>query len=325
MYFGSVRFFKHLIITVIVLSIIIPLLLAITFGVQNSKLKRQIAALDSSSSNSVNMQAPIGGGNDTQGNSPVNESSSNSSQESSASSNSDVEDLGYQNLYPDLFVEPTKKVANPEGNKVVYLTFDDGPSQNTEKILNILDQYNVKATFFVCRHDEEAVKPLYKEIVDRGHTIAIHAANHDYDVIYQSVEAYLEDFNNIFNYVYELTGVKCELFRFPGGSSNVKNADVNKEIAAEMLRRGFTYHDWNVDSGDADSKTKSTQQIIDITLRQAQAKTKSVVLMHDAAAKKYTPDALPTVIQTLLDQGYKFEKLDASVKPFNQIIYSDGN
>ena len=92
-----------------------------------------------------------------------------------------------------------------------------------------------------------------------------------------------------------------------------------------MLRRGFTYHDWNVDSGDADSKTKSTQQIIDITLRQAQAKTKSVVLMHDAAAKKYTPDALPTVIQTLLDQGYKFEKLDASVKPFNQIIYSDGN
>ena len=118
MYFGSVRFFKHLIITVIVLSIIIPSLLAITFGVQNSKLKRQIAALDSSSSNSVNMQAPIGGGNDTQGNSPVNESSSNSSQESSASSNSDVEDLGYQNLYPDLFVEPTKRLQIPKVTKL---------------------------------------------------------------------------------------------------------------------------------------------------------------------------------------------------------------
>lgn len=329
MYFGSVRFFKHLIITMIALMIIIPWILAITFGVQNSQLKREVTRL-SSSIDISNTSTP-----GVQGDQPGDDRNQDSSDadtskpDDQASSNSEAEETpvhtppdpdgpAYQSLYPDLYVKKEKQVANPEGNKIVYLTFDDGPSKNTEKILDILDEYKIKATFFVKRHDEPEIQALYKEIVERGHTIALHSSSHDYKKIYASVEAFLDDFNEIYEYVYSLTGVHCNLFRFPGGSNATEASEVNPEIAYEMRRRGFIYHDWNNDSGDADKSTPSAQYIINKTLNTiSSSQDKYVVLMHDAAAKTTTPEALPTIIEELLNQGFKFDKLDGTVKNFD--------
>ena len=136
-------------------------------------------------------------------------------------------------------------------DNAVYLTFDDGPSARTDEILEILDKYGVKATFFVVGANEEGDLERMQKIVAAGHTLAIHSYSHDYKKIYASVEAYLEDFNQMFCQIYEATGVKPQIFRFPGGSVNSYNVGIHQQLIAEMTRRGFVYFDWNVANGDA--------------------------------------------------------------------------
>lgn len=131
-------------------------------------------------------------------------------------------------------------------DNAVYLTFDDGPSARTDEILEILDKYGVKATFFVVGANEEGDLERMQKIVAAGHTLAIHSYSHDYKKIYASVEAYLEDFNQMFCQIYEATGVKPQIFRFPGGSVNSYNVGIHQQLIAEMTRRGFVYFDWNV-------------------------------------------------------------------------------
>ena len=127
----------------------------------------------------------------------------------------------------------------------VYLTFDDGPSKNTEKILDILDKYQVKATFFLTgREDKESLR-LYREIVKRGHTVGMHSYSHQYDAIYESAKTFEEDLDKIQGLIYDATGIKCRLYRFPGGSSNqVSNTDM-KELIRILNERNITYFDWN--------------------------------------------------------------------------------
>lgn len=216
----------------------------------------------------------------------------------------------YQKKYKNLYV--SKKDA--QSGKVVHLTFDDGPSQNTPKVLDILDKYDVKATFFVVYTEEEPYCDYYKEIVKRGHTLAIHTASHNYKQIYASVDAYLEDFNKIYSYVYEKTGVRPTLFRYPGGSTNCLSYNAGSAIMEEMERRGFTYYDWNVSSGDGGNQaTRST--IYDWVTSKAVNLDESVVLMHDSGGKGETVAALPSIIETLQDAGCTFEPLTSSTEP----------
>ena len=107
---------------------------------------------------------------------------------------------------------PEEFISN---DNVIYLTFDDGPSRNTIDILNILDKYNIKATFFVTGNESEQGIAVLKEIVKRGHTIGVHSYSHDYKKIYSNVDAFLDDFYKAFDYVYKNTGVKPTIFRFP--------------------------------------------------------------------------------------------------------------
>ena len=154
-----------------------------------------------------------------------------------------------EELFPDLWVEREEEQI-PLQEKTVYLTFDDGPSKNTKELRRVLNKYGVKATFFVTHERPEQVGEM-AELAREGHTVAPHAYTHDYGKIYSWLEGYLEDFEQIFTLVKEQTGNTPKIFRFPGGSRNANaNPYVLADIVKEMERRGFTYFDWNVVSGD---------------------------------------------------------------------------
>lgn len=224
--------------------------------------------------------------------------------------------LDYQTKHSNLYVDNDFKWENRSGEKICYLTFDDGPDkENTARILDILKEYNVKATFFVIYKDYKEERALYKRIVDEGHTIGVHTASHNYSKIYASVDAYLSDFERISEQIEQCTGVKPEIFRFPGGSVNTYNAAIYRELIAEMVRRGYTYYDWNVSSGDAASTYVSKKDIVSNVLNSKTKLSKRIVLMHDGKGHSTTADALPEIIEGLLEQGYKIEALTKEVEP----------
>ena len=213
--------------------------------------------------------------------------------------------------YPNLYANKDNDKAPDE--KYVYLTFDDGPSDLTPKVLDLLDQYNAKATFFVvCKNNEDCARYL-SEIVERGHTLALHSYSHNYHQIYQSVDAFLSDYEKVYDWVYKETGYSPFLFRFPGGSSN-GSSSVVYNIIQEMDRRGFTFYDWNVSSGDGSNLT-TTENIIDNICSNIGNVSNPVVLMHDGKGKNATLAALPTVLKNLADKGYEFRALDETSEP----------
>ncbi len=229
----------------------------------------------------------------------------------------DILDQEYQSLYPELYVPIVEKIPVKDGDKVIYLTYDDGPSEETERLLDILDQEGVKATFFVMAQGKslEDCKKWLKMIVDRGHAIGVHTYSHQYKEIYASPQAFLEDFKKMHDLIYEATGQKITMFRFAGGSVNAYNKATCKAIIAEMERRGYTYFDWNVDSGDSE-KGDNGKFIYDTTTQEILSHQKSIVLMHNSKAKKATVDQTAAIIEKAKAAGYRFDVLDPSVKPF---------
>ena len=193
--------------------------------------------------------------------------------------------------------------AVAEGRKIVYLTFDDGPSSNTAAILDTLAQYNVKATFFVVGKEDEESQEMYKRIVNEGHTLGMHSYSHKYSVIYDSLENFEDDFTKIQNYLYDITGEDCHYYRFPGGSSNqVSNTDM-KEFIKYLNDQDVTYFDWNVTSGDATSQAYTADELVDNVLEDVVKYKTSVVLLHDANTKETTVEALGPMIEALQAQG----------------------
>lgn len=224
--------------------------------------------------------------------------------------------MDYQTKYTDLYVENDFQFTDNPDEKICYLTFDDGPDRNnTARILDTLKEYDVKATFFVIYKDYKEERELYKRIVEEGHTIGVHTASHNYNKIYASVDAYLDDFERCSDQVEQITGVKPEIFRFPGGSVNSYNVGVYMEIIAEMTRRGYTYYDWNIGSGDASASYVASSKIVDNVLNTGNSLNKKIVLFHDGTGHKTTADALPQIIEGLLAQGYKIEALTKDVEP----------
>lgn len=179
--------------------------------------------------------------------------------------------------------------------------------------MDLLDQYNAKATFFVVQKNNEAYEDYLSEIVERGHVLGLHTYSHDYNEIYRSVDAFLADYEKVYDWVKEKTGYTPSLFRFPGGSNN-GSSYVGRQIIREMTRRGFTYFDWSVSSGDGSNLT-TTQNIIDNVCSHVGTVELPIVLMHDGSGKDATLAALPTVLKYLSDEGYEFRSLDQNVEP----------
>ncbi|MBR1391987.1 MAG: polysaccharide deacetylase [Lachnospiraceae bacterium] len=185
----------------------------------------------------------------------------------------------------------------------VYLTFEDGPSSNTEKILDILAEYQVKATFFVVGKEDEASQAVYRRIVEEGHTLAMHSYSHKYSTIYNSLEDFETDTKKLQDYLYEITGVTCKFYRFPGGSANqVSNVDV-KEFISYLNGQGIVYYDWNVSSGDAASQAYTADELVENVMADVPKYKTSVVLMHDSDARNTTVDALSSMIEALQAEG----------------------
>ena len=202
------------------------------------------------------------------------------------------------------------------GKKVVYLTFDDGPSENTSEILKMLDKYNAKATFFVTGTHPEYNK-FIKQADKAGHTIGLHTFSHDYADLYSSKEAYFDDLKKVSDMVEDVTGKKSMVIRFPGGSSNMISAQYTPEIMTELTKevrdKGYQYFDWNVDSTDASGNNVPVSQIV----ANATASDEQYIniLMHDTDAKDTTVEALEQIIKHYKDEGYVFLGLDTSSYP----------
>lgn len=209
--------------------------------------------------------------------------------------------------------EIAKKAANAQnGLKTVYLTFDDGPSARTEEILNILDKYHVKATFFVTMQNEK-YDYLIKRMFDEGHTVGLHTASHNYREIYASEDAYFNDLKQIQDKVYNLTGYRSVIIRFPGGSSNTVsrfNSGIMTRLTSLVTERGYYYHDWNVDSGDAAGALEERQMN---NIRTYSPKFNTItLLMHDSSNKYATVNSLEEKIKYYLDNGYSILPLTPS-------------
>ena len=195
--------------------------------------------------------------------------------------------------------------------KTMYLTFDDGPSEeNTAAVLDILKARGIKATFFVVGENVRKHPEIARRIVEEGHTIGIHCNHHNYKEIYASVNSYLEDFQAAYDAVYEVTGVEVKLFRFPGGSINAYNKDVYEDIIAKMTERGFTYFDWNGCLEDA-SKNTTPAQLIQNARQSTLDRKKVVMLAHDIVYNT------TLCLDELIDQfpEYRMEPLTEDVKP----------
>lgn len=202
------------------------------------------------------------------------------------------------------------------GEKIVYLTFDDGPGKYTEKLLNILDKYGVKVTFFVT-NQFPSYQHLIGEASRRGHTIAIHTYSHDYATIYKSENAYFNDLNKMKDVIIAQTGKTPKIVRFPGGTNNTISRKycngIMTALSNSLLSNGYVYSDWNVDSNDAGGATSSSQVASNVI---AGIKKKSVsnVLMHDI--KGYTVDAIDQIVSWGLANGYQFKAMTPSSPMF---------
>ena len=221
---------------------------------------------------------------------------------------------GYQALYPDFYAPQTYSATSSPDN-TAYLTFDDGPSGNTDIILQTLQEENVKATFFVVGTDDADNLARMRRIVQEGHTIGMHSYSHSYKKIYASVEAFLKDMYQVFNLIKDTTGVTPTCFRFPGGSINSFNKAVYKDIKAEMIRRGFVPYDWNVSSGDASTTKYTPEQLTGHVLNGIGSKSRIIVLMHDSSSKENTAQAVRQIIIGIREKGFIFAPLDYQTKP----------
>lgn len=229
------------------------------------------------------------------------------------------EEKAKQAKIPKLTEEGKNNVNNiyKSDTKRAFLTFDDGPSEVTNQILDTLKQEKVKATFFVLGSNVKALPNVVKRIYDEGHYIANHGYSHVYSKIYASPQTVLDEFNQCNDAVKEAIQVpeyNSHLFRFPGGLAGGKHATIKNE-ANELLKQNEVMHvDWNSLTGDAETNNLSIEFELQRLRETSEGKNSLVILMHDAQAKKTTADALPNIIAYLKEQGYKFESFYNIIK-----------
>ena len=217
-----------------------------------------------------------------------------------------------------LTTEPCRMptIIYPKG-KTIYLTFDDGPGPDTGRLLDVLDRYQVKATFFVV---DTGHPELMQRIVNEGHSIGVHTRSHRYQQIYSSPEAYFQDLFQMQQVIQDATGVQTWLLRFPGGSSNTisrKSKGIMTELTQMVQACGFSYFDWNVDSNDAGG-ARTSAQVYQNVVNGAGDNQYLVVLQHDIHS--FSVDAVEQIIQWGLRSGYQFLPLQTDSPPIHHPV-----
>lgn len=206
--------------------------------------------------------------------------------------------------------EPAREVKG-----VIYLTFDDGPSEHvTPKILKTLEKYEVPATFFVIGYGDDPKKiKLMKRALKDGCTVAIHGMSHDYSKIYASEDAFMQNITSLHDALRKDLGIDSFLIRFPGGSSNTVSRRYKDGIMTALTKRvhkeGYLYSDWNVDSTDASGNNVPADRLVKNVKKYCSKDNCNIILMHDSDAKETTAKALPEIIEWGLEEGYKFKAM----------------
>lgn len=293
-----VKRLKKLILITICVLIFVPLALCIYYGCEAHSLKQELARINEELNFYLELQseaafAEVVGETadieefDSQADAGMVSQSSESAAKKETVSllNGDVDrlTLSEEELY--------------DGYRKVYLTFDDGPSPNTDRILDILNQYSVKGTFFVVRRDGRNCERMYRRIVDEGHSLGMHSCTHVYRNLYADKESFLSDTTELRNFLYMVTGVESDIYRFPGGSSN-KVSKVDMHVFAEALEEeGIVFFDWNVSSQDASGVKQSKDSIVKNVTSRITAYDEVMVLFHDLDSKDSTVEALPEIIE----------------------------
>lgn len=214
--------------------------------------------------------------------------------------------------FPALFTSGREVQKLPEGSKVCYLTFDDGPSENTLKVLEILRQYDAKATFFLIGENiNEETAPIVQKILEEGHAVGLHANVHTYKSLYRSLDSFLSDYEKLFVRLRDEFGIETPLFRFPGGSACSYLHGNGKEFIRQMHSRGFSCYDWNVSGEDAVGKP-TVSSIKKNVFRDVFRYNTPVVLLHDSAQTTKTLEALPEILLRISGEGYRFLSLAAA-------------
>lgn len=210
--------------------------------------------------------------------------------------------------YPYLYA--SGKVTEQElPEKVVFLTFDDGPSRNTVKILETLAEYNAKATFFVIgEHLTEDGIEIARRAISEGHMLGMHTETHQYEKIYGSVDAFLADYDKLASRFVEAFGGCPAIFRFPGGSYSAYINPIRKELQQEMERRGFLGYDWTA-SGEDSVGTPTAASIQKNIFDMVYACEQPIILLHDSPCSNLTAEVLPDILKRLTEEGYTFMTL----------------
>jgi len=215
--------------------------------------------------------------------------------------------------------EETDRSYTPEelhAMKAVFLTFDDGPSPVTTELLDIMDRYGVKATFFVTK--QPVFVDILKDAASRGHEIAVHTSSHDYETIYASYDAWKADFDDIYSWIIENTGVAPTCYRFPGGSNTKRPTAEDKQKMKDYVHSlGMEYYDWNVITGDGDWRVTAAEELVNAT-SEIDLRTLPVILAHDQDHNKSTAEALDSILKELTGRGYRFMTLRPGIPPVQQ-------
>lgn len=218
----------------------------------------------------------------------------------------------YEPQSEDLRINPTEKI--------VYLTFDDGPGQYTELLLDTLDKYNIDVTFFVT-NQFSAYQEYIGDAYFRGHTIGLHTYSHKFSKVYSNEAAYYDDLNSISQVVESHTGIRPTIIRFPGGSSNTISRRYEKGIMTSLsksvVQNGYQYCDWNVDSNDAGGATTASQVAANV-IAGIQKQDVSIVLQHDT--KLYSIEAVDEIICWGMLNGYTFLPMTETTEMYHHDI-----
>lgn len=217
--------------------------------------------------------------------------------------------------------DSSDNLASDGDTHQVYLTFDSGPDDNTNTILDILAENQIKATFFVAGNDRPEMQDVYRRIVSDGHTLGMHSYSNQYSTIYASTDAFRQDLQQIQALLAETTGTQCVYYRFPGGSNNqISNVDM-KEFARVLNENGITYFDWNVSAGDNSAGCSVDDIVKNVVAGVSRYKT-SIVLLHDGEDQNTTVEALGPLILALRDMNAEILPIDDNTKVI-QYLHSD--
>lgn len=274
---------KQIIVTFFVIMFLFPIVLSVILLFRMNRLERQVETLISQNGGERHYSTEV----------------------------PDVVKAEEKEQKEDIVSEPAVDV---EQVKKVYLTFDDGPSEETNKVLDILKKKNIKATFFVIGRQDEYSKKIYKRIVKEGHTLGMHSYSHIYKEIYGSSEQFENDFQRISDLLFDVTGVRSAYYRFPGGSSSTGELPM-QECCDFLNQQGVTYLDWNVIAANGADENVSKKEMVQSVMDGVSRYDTSIVLLYDSADKKMTAKSLEAIIDALQAGEYEILPIDANTTP----------